>query len=472
MPTAIDLFCGLGGLSQGFMQAGYHILFANDFEEEQLESYQLNHPDVVVSPKDIKELTSDEILEIAHLQRRQLDVLLGAPPCQGFSTYGQRQLDDPRNQLFREFARILRDLQPRAFVMENVSGLLSMADGDLVSEIMQVFADELGYATTLMVLDAVNYGVPQFRRRIFFVGSRDGVQPTFPLPKYRSPDDSLGRRKRANGSGPIGAQLSLFSDDDGPTLIRSQSELAKYLSEHAVDLFPPLTVRDAISDLPSEAFTPREVDRVLPYPEVQRTPYQLQMKSRSTELTNHAAKRHMLRRMIRTALIDQGDYGRVIVSRLAERGIPRSIIDHILTGTFGEDDLRTIRNVDKGIEGQLLELLRAGEVAQDDIKEDIRSGGFANKYRRLRWNEPSHTLVAHMARDCSDFIHPELNRPITVREAARLQSFPDTFRFGSSHFRQLRGIGNAVPPLLAEALARHLVDELQVPANQLVRVYG
>jgi len=187
------------------------------------------------------------------------------------------------------------------------------------------------------------------------------------------------------------------------------------------------------------------------------------MKGTCDTLMNHAAKRHLLRRSIRTALIDQGDYGNIVLSRLRERGIPESVMAHISSGTFTEADLHSIRDVDKGIESELLRQLRNGDLEFQEVHDKVQSRGFANKYRKLHWDEPSHTLVAHMAHDCSDFIHPELNRPITVREAARLQSFPDGYRFGSSHFRQLRGIGNAVPPLLGEAMARHLVAQLAKP---------
>jgi DNA (cytosine-5)-methyltransferase 1 len=222
-----------------------------------------------------------------------------------------------------------------------------------------------------------------------------------------------------------------------------------------------LTVHDAISDLPKEAFVPQDTGKWIDYPNTDRTEYQVRMKGCSEKLWNHAAKRHMLRRLIRTALIEQGDYGTVVRDRLFEKGVPEEIITHVLEGTFTEDELRTIRDVDKGIERQILNTLKTGQVSVDEISGNIHSKGFANKYRRLHWDDPSHTLVAHMARDCSDFIHPELNRPITVREAARLQSFPDSFRFYSSHFRQLRGIGNAVPPLLAQVIADHLSTELK-----------
>ena len=461
--TTIELFSGLGGLSQGFIQAGYKTLFATDIESDQIETFARNHLNTPVVVGDIRHLSSQEIMQRAGIKPNQLDVLLGGPPCQGFSTYGQRRSDDDRNKLFREFARVIEDIQPRAFVMENVIGLLSMNGGDTVKEIMETFTCKLNYRTTMMVLDAHNFGVPQYRRRVFFIGHRFGDAPSFPLPTHRTLEKVSRRRTLTSGqTKTLGIQATLFTDEDiDERVLKTQEDYQKYLSMKSDNLLPALTVRDAISDLPGEALSPQQIDEDMPYPDVERSSYQILMKGDANAISNHAAKRHMLRRMIRTALIDQGDYGAEVKSRLHERGVPQSIIEHVMSGTFTEDELRTIRDTDKVIERQLLDRLKVGDVTTEDLSNDIHAGGFANKYRRLHWDEPSHTLVAHMARDCSDFIHPELNRPITVREAARLQSFPDSFRFASSQFRQLRGIGNAVPPLLARAIAYHLAKELE-----------
>lgn len=465
--TVIDLFCGIGGMSQGFAQAGYDVLFANDVEKEQIDTFCLNHPDTLASTQDINDLAVEDVLQQARIRRGQLDVLVGGPPCQGFSTYGQRRESDPRNQLFRQFVRMVWGLQPRVFVMENVVGLLSMEKGAIVSEILKTFREEIGYTTTVMVLDAANYGVPQYRRRVFFVGSREGFLPSFPVPTHTPNTESSRRVKSAWTSNKPAQQLSFFLNSDCAfPQIHNQYEGANSPSHHEAVRHHSLTVRDAISDLPAVAFEPRQSSETMPYPGDAHTEYQRIMRHGSKDVRNHAAKRHMLRRMIRTALIDQGDYGTVVRSRLVERGIPSEVVERIVNGTFAETDLRTIRDIDKVVERQLLHKIKDGRISTDNIENDITSKGFANKYRRLHWNEPSHTLVAHMARDCSDFIHPELNRPITVREAACLQSFPDTFQFGSSHFRQLRGIGNAVPPLLAYALANHIAEKILRPVEQ------
>jgi DNA (cytosine-5)-methyltransferase 1 len=453
--TAVELFSGLGGMGAGFMAAGYEVLFANDSEVQQLETWRLNNPGVPSSDADIRTLSDAALLEAAGVAPGELDVLLGGPPCQGFSTYGQRRADDDRNFLFREFARAAAALRPRCVVMENVVGLLSMKEGAVIAEILRVFREELGYRATLMVLDAANYGVPQYRRRVFIVGYRDGERaPTFPRPTHRLPPGAARRRggRRSRRPAPPAP-----AEGTPPWPIGDQGELERHLTLAALP--PALTVADALSDLPEEALPPRQVHTPLSYPGAPRTDYQRLMRGEEDTLRCHAAKRHMLRRQLRGALIDQGDYGAVVAGRLAERGVPADVVARVRGGDFTEADLVSIRDVDKAIEGQLLEALRAGAPAPE-LAGDLRAGGFANKYRRLAWSEPSHTLVAHMARDCSDFLHPAHNRPITVREAARLQSFPDRFRFAGSHFRQLRGLGNAVPPLLAYALATHIRHEL------------
>src|SRR5512145_744363 len=354
MFTYIELFCGLGGLSQGFVQAGYRGLFATDIEQEQIETFTINHPATSTLVTDIRHLSSQSIMAYSGIKQNELDVLLGGPPCQGFSTYGQRRTDDERNQLFREFARVIHDLRPRAFVMENVVGLLSMEDGAVVREIMKTFTSDLGYATTLMVLDAINYGVPQYRRRVFFVGHREGAAPTFPLPTHSMPLKN-GRRRgqmqiRDNGR-IYPSQLNFFGFQMQESVsLKNQEQYEQYLFNQSTYLEKPLTVRVAISDLPKEALVPRDIDKSIDYPKIDRTEYQIRMKGCSEKIWNHAAKRHMLRRMIRTALIGQGDYGTVVGDRLFEKGIPEEVITHVLEGAFTEEELRTIRDIDKGIE--------------------------------------------------------------------------------------------------------------------------
>ena len=156
--------------------------------------------------------------------------------------------------------------------------------------------------------------------------------------------------------------------------------------------------------------------------------------------------------------------------RLMADGLPYEVIDELLAGGAGLRNLEECRREDREKERQLRELLHLGHVDIDKLLGKLDSGGFANKYRRLDWDAPSHTLVAHMARDCSDFVHPDIDRFISVREAARLQSFPDRYYFCGSQFHQFRHIGNAVPPLLAAAVAHSISVFLGSEAQEVAEI--
>ena len=179
--TVISLFAGCGGSSLGYSMAGYRELLAVEWDDNAVETFRLNFPGVPVYHGDIAKLSVGEVLERTGLQPGELDVLDGSPPCQGFSTAGKRILDDPRNQLFREYVRLLRGLQPRAFVMENVSGMVK-------GKMKLVFADILrelkasGYRVRARLMNTMYFGVPQSRERMIFIGIREdlGIEPTHP----------------------------------------------------------------------------------------------------------------------------------------------------------------------------------------------------------------------------------------------------------------------------------------------------
>jgi DNA (cytosine-5)-methyltransferase 1 len=191
-PTVISTFAGAGGSSLGYSMAGYRELLAVEWDDNAVETFKLNFPDVPVYHGDIAALSVDQCLEMAGIAPGELDVLDGSPPCQGFSTAGKRILDDPRNQLFREFVRLLRGLRPRAFVMENVSGMVK-------GKMKLVFADILrelkasGYRVKAAKLNAMYFNVPQSRERMIFIGVREDVgrEPTFPKAQNRPCDASL-----------------------------------------------------------------------------------------------------------------------------------------------------------------------------------------------------------------------------------------------------------------------------------------
>lgn len=181
-PTVISLFAGCGGSSLGYSMAGYQELLAVEWGANAVETFRLNFPDVPVYHGDIAKLSVEECLQMTGLQPGELDVLDGSPPCQGFSTAGKRILDDPRNDLFREYVRLLRGLRPRVFVMENVSGMVKGKMKLVFAEIMRELKAS-GYQVSARLMNAMYFNVPQSRQRMIFVGVRDdlGIAPSHPV---------------------------------------------------------------------------------------------------------------------------------------------------------------------------------------------------------------------------------------------------------------------------------------------------
>lgn len=344
--NVLDLFAGVGGLSYGFAHDGrFRILAANEIEHDISVAYTLNHPDVCMLNCGIDKLTS-EALEKA-TGGRPVDIVVGGPPCQSYSTLGKRQMDGRAN-LFREYVRVLRILQPTAFIFENVSGLVSMDGGRLFPLIQEEFR-VLGYDLKWQVLDAVDYGVPQHRDRVILVGFKGKNEFEYPAPTH--------------GSG----------------------------------LKPYVTLEDALGDLPPIR-SAESADRYL-----------------------HAADNEFLRYVRARA-------GKTLTEHKAPKNGPR-----------------------------LIEIMETLEEGQDkfDLPESIRpKSGYANTYAKLWWNQPSTTITRNFATPSSSrCIHPRDSRAMSIREGARLQSFPDDYRFyGGDGMRKLE-IGNAVPPLLSIALA-------------------
>jgi len=421
----IDLFCGAGGLSEGFRQAGFSALYANDHETPALQTYKVNHAGAICSDDPIETVDPAKIRTDLGIERGQVDAVIGGPPCQGFSTYGQRREDDSRNQLYVPYFGFVEEFRPKAFLIENVTGLLSMSGGAVIADMVSR-AEALGYAADVVTLDACEFGVPQHRKRVFIFGAADGQRVAPPVPTHMN-----GKRTGVL----LNDQPSLFFDEPASA--------------------SALTVRDAISDLPKEALAPRDTQQPLEYPDTDQTPYQRLMRGNATELTHHSAKRMLGIRRLRLAMLHPGDYGTKIEERLADGGLSDDLIDAMMGGA-GMRDPDECRTEDRIKEAALREMLKAGHTTPEQVMTFLDSQGFANKYRRLHWDKPSHTVVAHMARDCSDFVHPGIDRFVSVREAARLQSFPDAYRFPGSQFVQFRQIGNAVPPLLGLAMAKAL----------------
>lgn len=181
-PVVVDLFCGAGGLSEGLRQAGFTPCVGVDFDKHAVATYRHNHPGVPVIEGDIAHVTGEDIFRLAGT--RTIDLIAGGPSCQGFSTHGKRIQDDPRNFLFKHFARLVDEVRPRMFLMENVKGMLTYAKGEFRRQIEAAFA-EIGYSSAFTQVLAADYGVPQLRHRILFIGTRDdSIQLSFPAPTH------------------------------------------------------------------------------------------------------------------------------------------------------------------------------------------------------------------------------------------------------------------------------------------------
>ncbi len=385
-PSVIDLFCGAGGLSYGFEQAGFRITVGVDNDPEACRTFEANHSNARVIASDIRKVSAEAILDLADGERP--DVVVGGPSCQGFSTVGPRDFSDPRNAQFREFVRLVRDLKPKCVLMENVVGLLLYKKGQVGNEVCELFG-ELGYATRAKILLAADFGVPQLRRRVFFIGTALDVPVAFPKPTHSDPE------LWAEYALPF-AELSSIGQKNG----------CKHLPPH-------ITVAEAIDDLPPLG----EMDGadVSEYESPPRSNYQKTLRGYRKHLFNHVSGGHSPaeRKMIRA--LKPGENW---------RALPKSVLPKRF--------------------------------------EKIRPYDASTLIMRLRWDRPSYTITTKSAEVTSGaFIHPEQDRTISVREAARLQSFPDRFRFYGSQLDQRRQIGNSVPPLLAERLAGAVMSMLE-----------
>lgn len=322
----VDLFSGAGGFLLGFENKGFDIVLSTDFDEDCEKVHKTNRPNIPFLRADIRTLSNETIDEYLHGQ--EIDVLIGGPPCQGFSTIGNRVSSDPerrtkydpRNDLFREYIRILNHIQPKVFVMENVKGIKTRDKGRIFEEIQRTFK-ETGYEFKCVTLNAADYGVPQYRERVFFFGTRIGAD--FNEPK----------------------------------------------AEYGENLLPYNTVLSAIGDLADKG----------------------------EEVSNHVPLKH------------------------------------------GKINIRRYQLIPEG-----------GRLPEDNLPPELYRRNFGNTFKRLDRNKPSLTMVpGHNAFP----IHPWLHRSLTVREAARIQTFPDDYIFCGRRDKQCMQVGNAVPVKLAESWA-------------------
>lgn len=370
-PIVIDLFCGAGGMSEGFRQAGFNVVCGIDFDKDACQTHRTNFPEAATIEGDITQLSIEDIEQAMKYERESVDVVIGGFPCQGFSMAGKRWVDDPRNQLFREFVRVVDGFQPTAFVAENVVGLVSMAEGQFVREIKESF-NAIGYEVEVKILNSDDYGVPQKRRRAIFIGNRVGRPIEFPLPTH---------------------------------------------SKEGIDLKSFVTVGEAIDDLPLlvEGFGENQTT----YVPSNNLPYQQYMRG---DITFEEYQANIHRKLNKEE---------------------RTLHNHWTSKSKGMT-LDRFRHIGQGQNWSAL-------------PEHLKTKGkYSNLYRRLDLETPSVTLTNIRK---SMFIHPYEDRLLTVREGARIQSFPDHMVFEGNLGRQQQQIGNAVPPLLGYAIAKKLLED-------------
>jgi DNA (cytosine-5)-methyltransferase 1 len=346
-PTVIDLFCGCGGISKGFMDAGYQILLGIDSDQDALKTFRANIRGAAAMSIDLFDFSYTSKIS-ALLAGRPVDVVVAGPPCQGFSLTGPRNFDDDRNRLYLAVFEAVKTLRPKAVVIENVKGMKTLYNGEIKDEIVRRFR-ELGYSMPEpKILCAADYGVPQIRERLFFVGLRNDLgEFAYPTPSH-SP--------------------------------------AKYV-----------TCEEALGDLPGledEQGSEEDVYRMPP-----KNSYQKKMRRSGSALFNHVATRHT-------------EYVKSVIRQVPEGG--------------------NYKDLPPGV----------GE-----------SRKFNEAWTRYHSAKPSRTIdTGHR-----NHFHYRYDRVPTIRENARLQSFPDDFVFIGPRTKQNKQVGNAVPPLLAEAIAAHLL---------------
>lgn len=459
-PRLLDLFSGCGGFSLGFHAAGFDLLGAVEFDRDAAASHAANfHPESPAHAlsRDITATSPQQLaldLELGD-PARAVDVIIGGPPCQAFARIGRAKLrsvrsdqefqNDPRAQLYLEYLRYVRHCQPLVILMENVPDILNYFGQNVAEQIAHDLADQ-GYEVRYTLLNAVHYGVPQLRKRMFLLAyhHRLRVPVTFPAPThaYELPD---GYRDSASRIGML-RQNDLFQN-----------------SGHYVDppsppagthLIPAVTAGEALGDLPAfrGSASKEQVDRH-PYPYADRPPstYASGMRHWPGAAPGAGAVRHVTRYLKRDWRIfermpEGAQYPRAheVAVELFEAELTRLGQDAPLDGTEAYAELRKA------------------------FVPPYPVDSFPNKWRKLDRHQPSHTLQAHLSKDSYSHIHYDGGqaRTVTVREAARLQSFPDSFVFCGSMGAAFRQIGNAVPPLLSRALAQHIQGTLQTAAQR------
>jgi DNA (cytosine-5)-methyltransferase 1 len=393
--TFIDLFAGCGGLTEGFYKQGFKALTHVEFDHfscnslrTRMKHYGYQENEISVIEKDI---TNDDIIETIEkeINNKTVDLLIGGPPCQAYSSLGRAKDEnamqsDPRNFLFESYEKILSHFKPKIFVFENVTGLLSAKLGD--NKILTIILNKLGKEYNLisnpndMILNSCDYGVPQIRKRLILIGVRKDIK--------------LDPKEIYNGI--------IKTHYNPETPINERTNKKKYV-----------TVKDAISDLP------------------------FLNAGEGEKRMNHNVQ-------------NWNEFLETVRCRDNNK-----ILDHVA---------RNHNDIDK----KRYQIMSKNMWSFKDLLEKrpelnhVKQRVFDNSYVVQFWDLPARTIIAHLYKDGNQFIHPDYNqkRTLTPREAARLQSFPDDFIFEGSKTQQYKQIGNAVPPLMAEAIAKSIKKAL------------
>ena len=372
-PIAVDLFAGVGGMTLGFEQAGFDVFTSVEIDPIHCAIHKFNFPFWTVLCKSVEETTGAEIRNSSKIAHQEIDVVFGGPPCQGFSLIGKRAFDDPRNSLVFHFIRLVLELNPKFFVLENVKGMTVGKHKEFITEIINQFL-ESGYRVheNYQVLNAANYGVPQNRERLFLLGCRQDLE----LPKY--PDKITSPNKKSP------------------------------------------TVWDALQDLP-------EIEK---YDELYQQDWIL---AEFGKPSNYAKKMRNLAKGKNNYSYKRQYDPTLLTSSLRTKHSPESVERFASTP-----------------HGKIEPISRFHKLNPHGLCNTLRAGTASNKGA---FTSPRP-------------IHPFIPRCITVREAARLHSYPDWFRFHPTKWHGFRQIGNSVPPLLAQAVAEEIIKVLDIKCSE------